>query len=628
MKYYSNNTYLLNFKLLLQNSLILLFLLLSTIKTDAQIVSVWAVGDGEKVFKYDIQHQSKKGNSIWDGEQIKLRGLFNEVLGFQVIVEVDSTGAKGLEISMSPPVHKKTGTTIGGSGAIKYGDQGYIEFFSQHYLHVKKPTQPNWYYGSEKSAPAKMKGWIPDALIPSDAIVGRGGFPLTIPPTKKHIYRHQNIVEIIPREPGTNQGFWIDMYLPRDKKYPVGIYESEIQVWENGKVFSKIPVQLKIIDAYLPDENHSNVWVFNSGIKMLSRYFTGLNNQELRRLIKFEAHRHRIELVGGFKAHQSVFDETILADYKPYLSGSAFTPTFGYHGSGEGVGEKLFPIGMYGKQVLGTTKEKIQQESDKWANWFEENAPATNYFKYMIDEPGPAQYSFINEQANWIKSNQGPGKNVKIQVTTGYVEELENAVDIWDAFNGVELDKIEELQKQGKDYWFYNGNRPRYGSVILEGTAVDLRVNGWIKYLFNINTWFVWESTHWKHNGQGPKGWLEQRVFNEPLTFINEHLEWGNGDGVLFYPGMMPNQPRENRGLNRVLPSIRLKNIRRGQQDYELLWLAEKKVGSEKIKMLARELVVKAMDEIEMTDKVYWPQNGDSYDAMRERLLDIIQNKR
>jgi hypothetical protein len=609
---------------MLKYSIILLVSIIAAIKLDAQIVTVWAVGDGEKVYKYDTDHPAKMNNSIWNGERIKLRGLYNEVLGFQIIIEVDSTGARGLELSMSPPVQKKSGIMIGGSGAIRYGDQGYIEFFSQHYLHVKNPTQPNWFYGSKNSAPSKMDGWIPDALIPSNAIVGQGGFPLTIPPTREHIFRHQNIVDIIPKRASLNQGFWIDLYLPRDREYPAGVYESEVQVWVNGKVFSRIPVQVEIVDAYLSDENHSNVWVYNSGMEDLSAYYPGLNSQEIRRMIKFEAHRHRIELTGGFKVHQSEFNEEVLKDYKPYLDGSAYTPANGYHGPGEGMEEKLFPIGMYGREVLGTTKEKIQEESDKWVLWFEKNAPGVMYFKYMIDEPGPAQYSFINELAGWIKSNPGPGNKLKTQATTGYVDDLKDAIDIWNANNGVELARIEELKKEGKDYWFYNGNRPRYGSVILEGTAVDLRVNGWIKYLFNINTWFVWESTHWTHNEQGPKGRLQQRIFNEPLTFINEHLEWGNGDGVLFYPGRMPQQPEENRGINRTMPSIRLKNIRRGQQDYELLWLAEKKVGAEKVKALAREIVVKAMDEVEMNDKVYWPQNGDDYDAMRDKLLDII----
>jgi hypothetical protein len=594
--------------------------------TEAQIVNVWAVGDGEKIFRNDTDHPAERKNSIWGENKIYLRGLYNEVLGFQIIVEVDSSGARGLEISMDPPVHKKSGLVIGGSGAVKYGNQGYIEFFSQHYLQVKNPTEPNWFYGSEKSAPEKMTGWIPDALIPSNALLGKGGFPLTVPPTKEEVYRHQNIVDVIPRAASQNQGFWIDLYLPRDRKYPAGRYESLIHVWEKGEIFKKIPVTIEIIDAYLPDENHSNVWVYSSGPEELGVYFPGLNPDEIRKIFKFEARRHRIELVGGFDAHQSAFDEGILRDYKPYLDGSAFTPANGYHGPGEGVGEILFPVGMYGGRVLGNTKEKMREESDKWVTWFEKNAPDVNYFKYLIDEPGPAQYDFINEEAEWIKSNPGPGKRMKLQVTTGYVEDLKDAIDIWDAYNGVELDRLEELWKTGKDYWFYNGNRPRYGSVILEGTAVDLRVNGWIKYLYGIDTWFVWQSTHWTHNSQGPKGRLKQRIFNEPLTFINEHLEWGNGDGILFYPGMMPHQPEESRGINRFMPSIRLKNIRRGQQDYELLWLAEKEAGAERIKSLAREVVVKAMDEVDMKDKVYWPQHGDAYDAMRDRLLDILKD--
>jgi hypothetical protein len=599
-------------------------LILTVYSANAQIVQVWAVGDGEKIFRNDTDHPAEKDNSIWDGHTIMLRGLLNEVLGFQVIVEVDSTGAHGLEISMDPPVHKKSGSVIGGSGAIPYGDQGYIEFFSQHYLHVKNPTEPNWFYGSAKSAPEKMTGWIPDALIPAGALKGKGGFPLTVPPTREEVYRHQNIVDILPRAASVNQGFWIDLYLPRNRQFPSGLYESEIKVWASGKIFTKIPVQIEIIDAYLPDVNHSNVWVYSSGPDELGVYFPGLRPEEIRQIFKFEAHRHRIALVGGFEAHQSAFNEDILQDYKPFLDGSAFTPSNGYHGPGQGIGENLFPVGMYGGRVLGNTREKMQEESDKWVSWFEKNAPDVTYFKYLIDEPGPAQYDFINEEAGWIKSNPGPGKKMKLQVTTGYVEDLKEAIDIWDAYDGVELERLEVLRKEGKDYWFYNGNRPRYGSVILEGTAVDLRVNGWIKYLFDINTWFVWQSTHWTHNSQGPKGRLQQRVFNEPLTFINEHLNWGNGDGILFYPGRMPHQPEENRGINRFIPSIRLKNIRRGQQDYELLWLAEQKAGSEMIKSLARELGVKAMDEVDMDDKVYWPQHGDAYDAIRDRLLDIL----
>ena len=117
------------YRLTMKATFFLLTLILYPFYSNTQVLNVWAVSDGEKVFKFDTDHFAKDNNSIWDGEKISLRGLYNEVLGFQVIVEVDSTGANGLEISMSAPVHKKSGTIIAGSGAVKYGDHGYMDFF-------------------------------------------------------------------------------------------------------------------------------------------------------------------------------------------------------------------------------------------------------------------------------------------------------------------------------------------------------------------------------------------------------------------------------------------------------------------------------------------------------------------
>lgn len=37
-----------------------------------------------------------------------------------------------------------------------------------------------------------------------------------------------------------------------------------------------------------------------------------------------------------------------------------------------------------------------------------------------------------------------------------------------------------------------------------------------------------------------PKKHLHQNIFNNPLTFINDQMEFGNGDGILFYPGRVP----------------------------------------------------------------------------------------
>ena len=101
-------------------------------------------------------------------------------------------------------------------------------------------------------------------------------------------------------------------------------------------------------------------------------------------------------------------------------------------------------------------------------------------------------------------------------------------------------------------------------------------------------------------------------------------MEFGNGDGILFYPGRMPFYPEQDRGLNRVLPSIRLKNIRRGQQDANIMWLAEQKVGKEKVLAAINKVVPKALSEVSMKEAVQWSEQGDDYDKVRYDLLGMI----
>src|SRR5437016_5225225 len=77
-----------------------LLLLLWQQHSFSQIKNIWALGDGEKVFRDDRNHPDKNGNFTWDGKAIHLKGLYNEVLAFQVIVETGVAPAKGIELSI------------------------------------------------------------------------------------------------------------------------------------------------------------------------------------------------------------------------------------------------------------------------------------------------------------------------------------------------------------------------------------------------------------------------------------------------------------------------------------------------------------------------------------------------
>lgn len=85
----------------------------------AQVRGAWALGDGEKVFRNDDKHPDRSGNFIWDGKTIHLSGLYNEVLAFQVIVEIEKQGATGIELSVEAPIESKSHKVIGGNN-LKY----------------------------------------------------------------------------------------------------------------------------------------------------------------------------------------------------------------------------------------------------------------------------------------------------------------------------------------------------------------------------------------------------------------------------------------------------------------------------------------------------------------------------
>jgi hypothetical protein len=568
----------------------------------AQIDNVWALGDGEKVFKYDINHPDKSKNFTWDGKTIRLKGLYNEVLAFQVVVQTGKLAAENIDIALNVPVNKESGKTIGGN-TFKYGPSGTIEIFSEHYLNVKDSTHPNWFYGSPAAQPKQMTGWIPDCLVPIDALPGRGGLPIAIGPLQ-------------------NQAFWIDVHCPRDTKtFTAGIYKGSVQILQNGKTVSEIPLEITLLPHYLTDENPQSVWLYASDVL---DYYPGFTQQQVDDMLKFEGHRHRIDVVGEFDVNTKPFNEKAMEKYKPFIDGSGFTPANNYNGNGEGIGEKIFPIGIYGIPVMGLVKDTVQQQANLWVNWFNKNAPQVKYFWYITDEPTEEKYAWVREHAGWIKSNPGIGKALPVFTTTNYTPALLGSIDIWSGYDGVDLKTLPEIKRTGGDHWFYNGNRPRYGAVILEGAAVDQRVDAWIQYKYGIFNRFIWEGTHWRHNGQGPKRHTHQNIFKNPLTFINDDMAFGNGDGIVFYPGHMPFYPEEDRGLNRLLPSIRLKNIRRGQQDAAIMQMAEQKAGKQKVIDIINKVVPKALSEVSMKDTVPWSQKGDDYDKAMEAILKLL----
>ena len=238
----------------------------------AKVSAVWAAGGSEKIFRYQADHPCRSGSTVWDGKTVRLTGLYNEVLAFQVIVEADSLGAQAVEVVLVPPAHAG-GRVIGLEQPPVYGPGGSLEVLAEHYIQVQQQTEEkkktNWLGAPGDSAvPPRMEGWIPDALIPRGARIGLGGQPLDIPRARRQVIRaHEETV--VPTAVVQNQGFWVDVYLPRDRSWPAGVYRGMVKVLSAGKIAAELPLEITLLPHYLPDENHSNAWVFSGDVSEL-----------------------------------------------------------------------------------------------------------------------------------------------------------------------------------------------------------------------------------------------------------------------------------------------------------------------------------------------------------------------
>jgi hypothetical protein len=207
-------------------------------------------------------------------------------------------------------------------------------------------------------------------------------------------------------------------------------------------------------------------------------------------------------------------------------------------------------------------------------------------------------------------------------VTKGPAPGLEGAIDIWcTVTNQYNVERAKEERAKGRKWWVYNGHRPAAGTEITDAPAVDPRVTPWACYKYGIDLWFYWHANHWLHN-QSARQRGDQNVWADPITFGGDGGI--NGDGVLVYPGQDAKHPEEDRGIAGPVASIRLKNIRRGMQDVEYLWLASKNGLAKEAGAAADACVPRAFSEA-ARDKVSWSERGSDWDAARRKLAEAIE---
>jgi hypothetical protein len=581
--------------------LMLLFAACASITTSAQ--GIWAVNDGEKVDREDLSNPNKRANSVWDGHKVKIFGARNEIIAFQLIVEAGRDGIKQLRVGL-PELRQR-----GGGTSIRYAPPAVdptnyvgrpIQLFSVNYMHVETPSHAEWVFAAgSPAAPQNPTGWKPVQLVPENAKVGRGGFPLSVGPAQ-------------------NQAIWIEVYTKRN--LPAGIYQGQIEVNADGRR-QTIPVEMELFDFTLPDENSMHAMIYYESAQ--PRLYQGRDlDAEYHRF----AHRQRVELVHEYDIEKA---QAVMGRF----SGKDFTRARGYEGPGEGLGNRIVPRTFYGPGKDFDERANAWRLADEWVIFLAKNVPGAITFLYLPDEPGRSEYPYIRRLADNVHSNPGPGKALQTFVTKHYVKELDGAIDIWDTGPlGYDIERAAEERTHGHKYWIYNGGRPAAGAIVIDSPATDPRATIWACFKHGVDNYFYWNGVHWQHNRQ-KVGERRQNVWANPITFDNRGQPnkpvadqgYINGDGVLIYPGQELLHPEEDRRIAGPINTIQLANFRRGLQDHQYLTLA-RRLG---LDSLVNEVLERVVPRVFSDAKgaVGFAETGNEYERARYLLAQAIAQR-
>jgi hypothetical protein len=544
----------------------------------AELATIWAVDDGTKVRQNELHHPLQQGNGIFSlhERRVRLFGLRNEIISFQLILQGGHEDTPAVSVRLP---------SLGGiaNGPISDDPDSYylhrfIEIFEETYLTVQ--------VRSGEDLPPELIGPVPDPLVPHRR-------PLTV-------------------RAGQNQAFWVDLYLP--PRLTPGLHAGELLIEVGGKVCDKpacrLRLELEVLPQALPDRPTIKTMLFFSGSardsdQMLARYLPRPQQASAAEIAALRsrhfklARRHRVTLFNGID--ENTPDEAL----RQRLSGQSFTRAAGYEGPGEAVGQDLYSIHTYGGRLT-------HEEADLWSTWFCQHGPGVEYFLYVQDEPGDAK---VFPRINSIARQARP---VPSLVTARWQPGLD--VDIYTTSpRQLSVKAARQAAARGKRIWIYNGQKPYCGSFVIDDAAISTRVNPWIQYKYGLARWFYWESTYY-NNFQDNRG--QTNIWRQALTFSNRGGDQLNGDGVLFYPGRDQLFPGEDRGLDLPLPSIRLKNWRRGIQDVEYLVLLRQAGQGPLVQHLLNTMIPRALaDETDDFALPSWPEDGERWLQARRLLF-------
>ncbi|MGV8133846.1 MAG: glycoside hydrolase domain-containing protein [Mangrovibacterium sp.] len=521
-------------------------------------------------------------NWIFDGKKANLHSARGEYVSFQLVMTNHTDSAlSNIQVKMGN--FTSSGHTFGIAP----------ELFLEWAVKIETPSTgyPNASLG---------KGWYPDALIPFRSIqtdssrVQRWIYPLWLPDFNNRIPNQKSLI------------IWVDQYVPIKRKdaFP-GIYHTSIEVVA-GEEKQSIPIELEVWDFEIPNQN-----LF--GASLQQEGFVSEKNEEDALAIYQLLKRNRISVMDPtYKPELEIRNGEVIIDWnsfdnrlKKYFTGEAFTGKYGYTygpGYGEPIENFVLPFDVYGKHnsegwpPIGAPD--VERNPENIALYIEAVKQFRNHLTPMFNNKKTDLTIYLNGldesyfQEAWSRMAYFGNlfhehyPEAHFRIDGAYSDEamkyVRQSIDYWGSHTiNYNYDKVKEYQQLGIKDWLYGPMlyESEVNSWVGSSTFIDLplvndRAISWSCWKYRAHSWLSWGiGAGWKHAWYDPETWKDayKSGSGSDIGFPYKKL---NGNGMLIYSGgIIPN-------VAEPCPSIRLKMMRNGVQEYEYMRILTHLKGS------------------------------------------------
>ncbi|MGD1094967.1 MAG: glycoside hydrolase domain-containing protein [Bryobacteraceae bacterium] len=477
--------------------------------------------------------------------RIDLSAARGETQAAQIVVNGGTAGLKSVDLIVSGPLASDRTAAI-----------LTVKLYREHYVSISIP--------SKLGVGGARAGIYPDALIPF-----------------RNPFTNARLTPSFDVHPQETQAVYMEVAVP--ESVAAGSYKGSIAITSAGRLFANVPLTLTVWNFTIPKQPsmHTSFQDYDSGYANGAAKYYGyapgspehasmaramdalllehrlVPAAPLDSLFRVDSDGHIIESESGNRRLTALIDRPGQNVFE-----LSFGPSYPFHD----------PLRADRPKAITYLREAYR--------WFDTRGLIRNAFIRTNDEPEKdAEFQQTRALADLIHE-ANPEWRVAItggMDEPGFAKYLFGHMDLFimcaPTFDPVRA-RLET--SRGAEFWSYTAvvqntsNPSPYWQI--DFPLLNFRVMPWINFRYGLRGLLYWTSAYWdqilaRHHSP----WSDPCSLRDGVTCFN-------GDGLLIYPGkdvdyVVP-ESVYGKSVWGPIPTLRLKALRDGMQDYELLTLA------------------------------------------------------